>query len=219
MWFKAWSWLWRFYDGKWLLRQTSWTCPGPSAPFESVKWNLWLMHVCLCFFQRAKGRSRNMGKTSEETPRRNPDSSSLTSSVGLYMQYSKRTSARPKSYKSPSLSSWAWSSPPSATSLWTLAGEVSISGWMTEAPTQSTHPPALVPKRNSCRLTPKNNLRWKSFNLKGKKKLSQTSSGKCFFLFFFFALKTCTILIFIISKEKTTKQPKTSSSSSSSASI
>jgi len=100
-----------------------------------------------CFFQHARERSRITVKASEGASPRSPGWSSLMSSVGLYMQYSKRTSARPKSYKSPSLSSWAWSSPPSATSSWTRVDGALISGWTTAArPTPP--PPALVPKHD-----------------------------------------------------------------------
>jgi len=57
------------------------------------------------FFQHARERSRITVKASGGAFPRSPGWSSLMSSVGLYMQYSKRTSARPKSYKSP-LDKW-----------------------------------------------------------------------------------------------------------------
>ncbi len=135
--------------------------------------HLCLFHVNLLLFQRARERSRITVNVSGGATPRSPGWSSLMSSVGLYMQYSKRTSARPKSYKSPSLSSWAWSSPLSATSSWTRVDGASISGWMTAAPTRPTPPrPALVPKHDGvvAALWKKKTLRWKSFKQRNLKR-------------------------------------------------
>ena len=87
--------------------------------------------MCL---QPASGRSRSRASWSATRARSAPGWCSRTCSGARSWPSSGRTTARPKSCRSPSPSSWAWSSPPSATSSWTPADATSTSGQMRAVP-------------------------------------------------------------------------------------
>lgn len=97
--------------------------------------------------QHASAKSKNQTKTGT-TPRRNPAWCSRTSNAEPSLPSSRRISARLKRCRSPFPSSWAWSSPPSATSSWTPGAAAWRSGRTTWAPGAPRPPPTPAPKHD-----------------------------------------------------------------------